>query len=126
MTAKPEYNFVPKDWEERTVPILRQVADLMRKHLHVPGCPLVFPPNCRPNYRLLRGAEHGFFVQQNIITAGKLGLSRKVFSAEQLQAEARATAQRYPVLNSVRALYYRALGAQRLVEVRSDLAKIAR
>ena len=53
VTAKPEYGFLPKDWEERTVPLSKEVADVLRKHPHVPNCPLLFPsPNGIRNYHL--------------------------------------------------------------------------
>ncbi len=52
VTAKPEYDFLPKDWEERTVPISARVAKLLKKHLHLKDCPLVFPsPKSHLNYR---------------------------------------------------------------------------
>jgi integrase/recombinase XerD len=41
--AKPQYGFLPKDWEERTVPLTREVAALLRKHQRTKDCPLVFP-----------------------------------------------------------------------------------
>lgn len=69
---------------------------------------------------------HGLFVEQTIPLGGKLGKSRRVFEREREQAEAAASAQRLRVTNSVRALYYEALGAQRLVELRADLADLAR
>lgn len=75
---------------------------------------------------IIRGGEHGFFVQQSIVTAGKLGKSRKVFAQEQAQAESVAAAQRQRVLNAVRLAYCEALGAQEQVQVRSDLADVAR
>ncbi|MFQ5926311.1 MAG: TolC family protein [Terriglobia bacterium] len=75
---------------------------------------------------IIRGGEHGFFVEQEIVTGGKLRLSRSVFAREEIQAEAEAEMQRYRVLNAVRLLYYQALGAERLVELRSELASIAR
>ncbi len=71
------------------------------------------------------GGEHGAFIQQTIITAGKLGLSRAVFQKEQVQAEELAQAQRMRVLNSVRLLYYQTLGAQHLVAWRERLAALA-
>jgi integrase/recombinase XerD len=56
VTAKPEYRFIPKDWEERSVPVPKDVADLLRKHPRLNGCPLVFPsPTGKPNYRFLHG-----------------------------------------------------------------------
>jgi cobalt-zinc-cadmium efflux system outer membrane protein len=71
------------------------------------------------------GGEHGAFVQQTIITAGKLGLSRAVFQREQTQAEELVKAQRLRVLNMVRLLYYQTLGAQHLVTWRERLAALA-
>ena len=42
VTAKPEYGFLPKDWEERTVPLTPQVVAIMKKHAAAKGCPVVF------------------------------------------------------------------------------------
>ena len=75
---------------------------------------------------IIRGGEHGLFVRQTIVTFGKLGLSRKVFAQEQAQAESVAAAQRQRVVNAVRLAYYKALGAQELVQVQGELAGIAR
>jgi cobalt-zinc-cadmium efflux system outer membrane protein len=75
---------------------------------------------------IIRGGEFGAFIEQRIVTAGKLGLSRRVFEQEELQAEAAAKAQRYRVLNSVRSLYYEALGAERRLEVQTRLAALTR
>ncbi|MCA1635088.1 MAG: TolC family protein [Acidobacteria bacterium] len=70
--------------------------------------------------------EHGFFVEQKIPLGGKLGKAKRVFAREAEQSEATAQAQRQRVLNSVRVLYFDALGAQRLVELRGDLSRLAR
>jgi integrase len=52
--GKPQYDFLPKDWEERTVPFSAQVAEILRKHPRVAGCQLVFPsPKSHLNYRFL-------------------------------------------------------------------------
>ena len=75
---------------------------------------------------VIRGGEHGFFLEQEIVTGGKLRLSRSVFAREETQAEAEAEMQKYRVLNTVRLFYYQALGAQRLVELRSKLAGLVR
>ncbi|MEW5976308.1 MAG: TolC family protein [Acidobacteriota bacterium] len=74
---------------------------------------------------IIRGGEFGAFVEQRIVTAGKLRLSRNIFEQERLQAEHMSQAQKYRILNSVRSLYYEALGAQRLVEVETQLAKVS-
>jgi len=75
---------------------------------------------------IIRGGEIGGGFQQRIVTAGKLGLSRQVGEQERLAAEQMAQAQRQRVLNAVRILYYQALGDQRLVQVRGQLAGLAR
>jgi integrase len=51
--AKPHYAFLPKDWEERTVPLTKEVAALLKEHQQAllkksqeesgQKCPLVFP-----------------------------------------------------------------------------------
>lgn len=73
-----------------------------------------------------RTSEHMLFVEQMIPTAGKLGKSRRIFEQEAIQSEAEAEAQRLRVLNAVRLLYYETLGAQQRVELRTELARIAR
>lgn len=74
---------------------------------------------------MIRGGEHGFFVEQTIPLGGKLGLSRVIFEREASQAEALRDAQRLRILTDVRILYYTALAAQRRVEVRERLAGLA-
>src|SRR6266540_3838269 len=70
-------------------------------------------------------SEHYIFAEQEVPLGGKLKKSRDVFARERAQAQAEAAAQKQRVLNAVRTLYYEALGAQRLVEVRAELAKLA-
>jgi len=70
-------------------------------------------------------SEHYVFAEQEVPLGGKLKKSRDVFARERAQAQAEAATQKQRVLNAVRMLYYEALGAQRLVEVRSELAKLA-
>lgn len=71
-------------------------------------------------------SQHYFFVSQRLVTAGKLAKSRSIFAREQTQAEAEKEEQKQRVLNAVRMLYDEALGAERLVEMRRELARIAR
>jgi len=71
------------------------------------------------------GGEQGFFVGQNVVLGGKLGLARQVASLEQERAEAKAEEQRLRVLTSVRVLYYRALAGQEMVELRRKLSQVA-
>lgn len=75
---------------------------------------------------VIAGGEHGAFVEQRIVTGGKLRLARGIAAQEETQARLSAEARRQRVLNSVRSLYYQALGEQRLVEVRTQLAALAR
>jgi cobalt-zinc-cadmium efflux system outer membrane protein len=71
------------------------------------------------------GGKQGFFVQQTIVTAGKLGKSREVFGAETKLAEIEAQEQRTRVETAVKMAYLRVLAAQEWLEARRDLAKIA-
>lgn len=75
---------------------------------------------------IIRGGEIGAGLQQRIVTGSKLGLSRQVGEQERLAAEQSVQAQRQRVLNAVRILYYQALGDQKLVQVRGQLAGLAR
>lgn len=74
---------------------------------------------------IIRGGEIGGGVEQRIVTAGKLGLSRKVAEQSRLETEEAAKAQRQRVLNAVRSLYYQALGEQYIVQVRTRLVRLA-
>ncbi len=74
---------------------------------------------------IIRGGELGGFVEQRIVTAGKLSLDRRVAAEEQKSAGEMADAQKRRLLTAVRMLFYQALGDQRMLEVRSELAKLA-
>jgi cobalt-zinc-cadmium efflux system outer membrane protein len=69
---------------------------------------------------------HFAFIEQTILLGGKLGKSQRIFAQEKALAQQEAVAQRYRVLNTVRMLFYEALGAQRRVETRAELLRIAR
>jgi outer membrane protein, heavy metal efflux system len=71
-------------------------------------------------------SEHFGFIEQEVLLGGKLRKSQRIFEQEILQAESEATAQKQRVLNTVRMLYYEALGAQQRADLRSELARIAR
>ncbi len=71
------------------------------------------------------GGAIGGFVEQRFITAGKLGLDRKVAQQDQAVFIEHQNAQKQRLLNSVRTLYYQALGDQLLIQVRADLANLA-
>ena len=70
------------------------------------------------------GGKEGFFVQQTIVTGGKLARSRDVFSKEMQLAEIEAQEQKIRVETSVKTAFLRVLAAQELLDVRRDLAKI--
>jgi cobalt-zinc-cadmium efflux system outer membrane protein len=69
---------------------------------------------------------HFTFIEQSILLGGKLGKSQRIFAQEKVLAQQEAVAQRYRVLNTVRILFYEALGAQRRVETRAELLRVAR
>ena len=71
------------------------------------------------------GGEQGFFVSQDVVLGGKLGLNRNIFEQQKKQADAEAEEQRLRVINSVRMLYYQALASQEMVDLRHKLAKLA-
>ena len=73
----------------------------------------------------IRGGEFGGFFEQRIVTGGKLKRRRSVFQAEERQAIAEAEEQKLRVLNAVRVHYYEALGAARVLDVRSELVENA-
>jgi cobalt-zinc-cadmium efflux system outer membrane protein len=71
------------------------------------------------------GEMQGIFIDQTIVTASKLRLSRAKFTQEASQMEAQALAQQYRVVNGVRIRFYQVLAMQRHIDVRADLVKIA-
>jgi cobalt-zinc-cadmium efflux system outer membrane protein len=70
--------------------------------------------------------KHFFWVQQPIITAGKRGLVQRAVAQEEAHAAAEQAMQRQRVLNAVRMGFYEVLGAVRIVELRRELAQLAR
>jgi cobalt-zinc-cadmium efflux system outer membrane protein len=73
----------------------------------------------------LAGGKQGGFVSQTIMLGGKLGAARRVADLKASQVETSGQIQRLRILNNVRALFYQVLAAQRLVEVRQNLATLA-
>jgi cobalt-zinc-cadmium efflux system outer membrane protein len=71
------------------------------------------------------GGKQGFFVQQTIVTGGKLASSREVFGKEAKLAELEAQEQRIRVESAVKMAFLRVLAAQELLDARRDVAKIA-
>ncbi len=66
----------------------------------------------------------GGFVQQEIVTAGKLRLSRAKFAEEASAARWQAEAQRLRVLNGVRTRFFEVLADQRLIQIHRDLVRL--
>lgn len=66
----------------------------------------------------------GMGVGQEIVTNGKLRLGRAVAGHEVQQARHGLEAQRWRVLNDVRAGYYEVLLAQRMIELNQELVRI--
>lgn len=72
-----------------------------------------------------RSGKQGMFASQTIVLGGKLAAARRTAEQERLQAVTGIDVQRYRVLDNVRSLYYRALAAQWMVDVRQDLVALA-
>jgi len=72
-----------------------------------------------------RGGKQGGFISQTIVTGGKLGAARRVAELQAQEVEITGQIQRLRIINNVRALFYQVLAAQRLIEVRQNLAKLA-
>lgn len=72
----------------------------------------------------INGGKQGFFVEQSIVTAGKLGKSRDVFAKEVQLAEIEAEEQKLRVESAVKTAFYRVLAAQELLDARRSLARI--
>lgn len=71
------------------------------------------------------GELQGGFVQQTIITAGKLRLSRAKYVQEAREAEIRAMGQQLRVLNGVRCRFFEVLAVERMVEVHREMLRNA-
>jgi cobalt-zinc-cadmium efflux system outer membrane protein len=71
------------------------------------------------------GEMQGLFIDQVIVTGGKLRLNRAKYAQEVSQMEAQALGQQYRVVNGVRVRFYQLLAMQRLLDVRADLVKVA-
>jgi cobalt-zinc-cadmium efflux system outer membrane protein len=71
------------------------------------------------------GEFQGGFIRQEIVTAGKLRLSRAKYQQETYQAEIQATAQQLRVVNGIHMAFYDVLAAQRLIDIHRELLKNA-
>ena len=74
----------------------------------------------------IRYGEWGGFASQQIVTAGKRGLDRGIAGQDLASAKAMSKAERQRVVNAARMLFYQGLADRRLLEVRTELAAIAR
>jgi cobalt-zinc-cadmium efflux system outer membrane protein len=72
-----------------------------------------------------RAEQHGVTIGQEIVTAGKLRLSRAVAGQRIEVAQQEYTAARFRVLTDVRIAFYEALVAQRQGELAEELLKIS-
>jgi cobalt-zinc-cadmium efflux system outer membrane protein len=103
---------------------LRVAAGLARQSGLYPN-PTVgyFGDEIRGGY--IGGGKQGGFVSQTIVLGGKLRAARRVAELQAGEVETSSQVQRLRILNNVRVLFYQVIAAQRLVEVRQNLAKLA-
>ena len=73
----------------------------------------------------LRGGEVGAFIEQRIVTGGKLTLEQRVIEHERTAAEAEMDAERQRLLNRVRGFFYANLAAQRMIELQQQLLDVS-
>jgi len=73
----------------------------------------------------LGGGKQGGFVSQTIVLGGKLGAARRVAQLRANEIETSLEVQRVRILDNVRVVFYQVLAAQRLVEVKQNLVKLA-
>jgi len=71
------------------------------------------------------GGKQGFFVQQTVVTGGKLSLNRGIFKKEVKLAEVEAEEQKMRVESAVKMAFLRVLAAQELLYARRDMVAIA-
>lgn len=71
------------------------------------------------------GGKQGGFVSQTIVLGGKLRAARRVAELQASEVETSGQVQRLRILNNVRVSFYEVLAAQRLVDLRQTLAKLA-
>jgi cobalt-zinc-cadmium efflux system outer membrane protein len=71
------------------------------------------------------GEFQGGLVQQTIVTAGKLRLSRAKYNQEAYEAELLALGQQYRVLNGVRMRFWELVALQRTIELRRRMVENA-
>jgi len=74
---------------------------------------------------IIRGGEIGGFFEQRIVTGGKLRLSRQAAERETAEAVQHAAREKLRVTNTVRMLFYQALGEQNLIGIRTQALDLA-
>ncbi len=72
----------------------------------------------------INGGKQGFFVEQTVLTGGKLGKNQTVLDKEKNLAELEAEEQKLRVQTAVKTAFYRVLAAQELLDTRRSLAQI--
>jgi outer membrane protein, heavy metal efflux system len=72
----------------------------------------------------VNGGKQGFFVEQTVVTGGKLGKARKVFEQESHVARLEAEEQKTRVETSIKIEFYQVLAAQELLDLRRDLSQL--
>jgi cobalt-zinc-cadmium efflux system outer membrane protein len=72
-----------------------------------------------------KAGEHGMFVEQLVVTGGKLRYEHNKYRHEVNQMVWQAQAQQCRVLNGLRMRFYRLLAMDQLIRLRRDLLKIA-
>src|SRR5258706_9645473 len=73
----------------------------------------------------IHGGKQGFFVEQTIVTGGKVSRAREVMNKDLKLAEIEAEEQQMRVETAVKMAFYRVLAAQEMADSRADLARIA-
>ena len=71
------------------------------------------------------GGRQGGFLSQTIVLGGKLQAARRVAELHATEADTSGQIQRTRIVNSVRMAFYHVLAAQRLMEVRSRMARLS-
>jgi len=73
----------------------------------------------------IHGGKQGFFIEQTIVTGGKLSRAREVMNKDVKLEEVEAEEQKVRVETAVKMAFYRVLAAQEMADSRADLARIA-
>src|ERR1700733_4449243 len=102
-----------------------QAAEGRKKQSGLYPNPTVGYPGGQIRGGSFHGGEQGFFIQQDIVLNGRLGLNRTISDQELKQAETEAEEQKVRVFTNVRMSYIQALAAQQTLELRQNLSKLA-